>query len=136
MIALVHSPLAWTLGWTLFHSLWEGAIVALVLAGSLAVLRTSRARYTMACLAMLAVLAYRRGDCGEAVSDFERSGSLIDSQAGALKEYGDCLARLKQNEKAIAVFARALAQEPADRWPMCGALMTALDEALEVARMV
>jgi tetratricopeptide (TPR) repeat protein len=61
--------------------------------------------------AMLAVLAYRRGDCTNAVSHFEQSGSLVDSQAGALKEYGDCLARLKQNEKAITVFTRALAQE-------------------------
>jgi tetratricopeptide (TPR) repeat protein len=60
--------------------------------------------------AMLAVLAYRRGDCTNAVAHFEQSGSLIDSQAGALKEYGDCLARLKQTEKAIAVFTRALAQ--------------------------
>jgi tetratricopeptide (TPR) repeat protein len=60
--------------------------------------------------AMLAVLAYRRGNCGEAVSHFEQSGSLVDSQAGALKEYGDCLARLKQDEKAIAVFTQALAQ--------------------------
>jgi tetratricopeptide (TPR) repeat protein len=60
--------------------------------------------------AMLAVLAYRHRNCAEAVVHFELSGSLIDSQAGALKEYGDCLVRLKQNEKAIAVFTRALSQ--------------------------
>ncbi len=59
--------------------------------------------------AMLAVLDYRRGDCASAVPHFERSGSLAESQVGALQEYGDCLVRLKQNEKAIQVFSRALA---------------------------
>jgi GWxTD domain-containing protein len=57
MITLVHSPFGSTLGWTLFHSLWEGAIVALLLAVALSVLRTSRARYAMACVAMLGLLA-------------------------------------------------------------------------------
>ena len=56
--------------------------------------------------AMLAVLAYRRGDCSSAVSHFEQSGSLLDSQPEALQAYGDCLVRLKENEKAIAVFSR------------------------------
>jgi tetratricopeptide (TPR) repeat protein len=60
--------------------------------------------------AMLAVLAYRCGDCTSAVSHFEQSGSLVDSQAGALNEYGDCLARLKETKKAISVLTRALAQ--------------------------
>jgi tetratricopeptide (TPR) repeat protein len=64
--------------------------------------------------AMLAVLAYRRGDCATAVPHFEQSGSLAESQPGALQEYGDCLVRLKQIEKAIAVFTRALAQSDAD----------------------
>ena len=59
--------------------------------------------------AMLAVLDYRRGDCAAAVPHFEQSGSLAESQVGALQEYGDCLVRLKENEKAIQVFNRALA---------------------------
>jgi GWxTD domain-containing protein len=45
------------LGWTILHSLWEGAIVALLLAAALSVLRSSRARYAAACLAMLVLLA-------------------------------------------------------------------------------
>jgi GWxTD domain-containing protein len=57
MITFVHSALGNTVGWTLFHSLWEGGIVALFLAVALSVLRSSRARYAIACLAMLAVLA-------------------------------------------------------------------------------
>ena len=60
--------------------------------------------------AMLAVLDYRRGDCASAVPHFEQSASLIDSQPDALQAYGDCLVRLKQNDKAIAVFNRALKQ--------------------------
>src|SRR5580700_12044227 len=64
--------------------------------------------------AMLAVLAYRKGDCATAVKHFEQSGPLIDSQPGALRGYGDCLVRLKENEKAIAVYTRALPQSDAD----------------------
>ena len=63
--------------------------------------------------AMLAVLAYRRGDCASAVSHFEQSGSLAQSQPGALQEYGDCLVRRKQFEKAMALFRGALAQSAA-----------------------
>ena len=44
------------MGWTLAHSLWEGALVALVLWGALGWLGSSRARYAAACLAMLAML--------------------------------------------------------------------------------
>lgn len=60
--------------------------------------------------AMLAVLAYRGRDCATAVRHFEQSDSLVESQPGALQEYGDCLVRLKENEKAISMFSRALAQ--------------------------
>jgi tetratricopeptide (TPR) repeat protein len=63
--------------------------------------------------AMLAVLAYRRGDCTSAVSHFEQSSSLTESQPGALQEYGDCLVRLKEPEKAISLFSRALGQSSA-----------------------
>ena len=44
------------LGWTLVHSLWEGAAVALVLAVVLGVTRSSRVRYWAACFAMIALL--------------------------------------------------------------------------------
>jgi GWxTD domain-containing protein len=52
----VHNSVAAALGWTLAHSLWEGAVVALALAAALGVLRGSRARYAAACVAMLALL--------------------------------------------------------------------------------
>jgi tetratricopeptide (TPR) repeat protein len=64
--------------------------------------------------AMLAVLAYKKGDCGTAVQHFAQGGSLVDSQPGALQEYGACLVELKQTEKAIPVFQQILASNPDD----------------------
>jgi GWxTD domain-containing protein len=53
----VQTPLAQAVGWTLFHSLWEGALVALVVAVAFRAICSSRARYAAACLAMLVMLA-------------------------------------------------------------------------------
>ena len=64
--------------------------------------------------AMLAVLAYKKRDCQTAVPHFAHSGSLLDSQPGALQEYGACLMELRQTEKAIPVFQRILAAHPDD----------------------
>lgn len=55
--SLVHTPFAGALGWTIFHSLWEGAVAALALAPALAVIRSSRARYGAACIALFAIVA-------------------------------------------------------------------------------
>ena len=64
--------------------------------------------------AMLAVLAYKKRDCATAVKQFAESGSLLDSQPGALQEYGACLMQLRQTEKALPVFERILASHPDD----------------------
>src|SRR5437879_1145020 len=53
----IKTPAAHALGWTVFHSLWLGAIIALALAAGLSALRSSRARYAAACVAMLGMLA-------------------------------------------------------------------------------
>lgn len=53
---LTQSDAAKALGWTLLHSLWEGAAIALLLAMVFAIARSSRVRYSAACLAMLALL--------------------------------------------------------------------------------
>ena len=53
----VETPGGTALVWTLIHSLWEGALVALLLAAALSVLRGSRARYAAACIALLVLLA-------------------------------------------------------------------------------
>jgi GWxTD domain-containing protein len=54
--ALVRTASAKAVGWTLVHSLWEGAAIALLLAFVLAIARSSRVRYAAACFAMLALL--------------------------------------------------------------------------------
>jgi GWxTD domain-containing protein len=45
------------LAWALFHALWEGAIIALILAVSLWAVRSSHLRYLAACVALAATLA-------------------------------------------------------------------------------
>ncbi len=52
----VRTEWAKALGWSLIHSLWEGAAVALMLAMVLAVARSSRFRYAAGCAAMLALV--------------------------------------------------------------------------------
>ena len=54
---LVQSTAANALGWTLVHSLWEGALIALALAALLSAVRSPRLRYAAACVAMLSLLA-------------------------------------------------------------------------------
>jgi GWxTD domain-containing protein len=53
----VHTRLAAAIGWTLFHSIWEGAVIALALAVALLVVRSAIARYAAAFAAMLLLLA-------------------------------------------------------------------------------
>ena len=53
---LVRGRFAYAVGWALFHSLWEGAIVAAVLAAILGLVSSARARYNAACLALCAIL--------------------------------------------------------------------------------
>ena len=52
----IETPLAGALGWTLLHSLWEGALLSALLAAILLPMRSPRFRYAAACLAMLLML--------------------------------------------------------------------------------
>jgi tetratricopeptide (TPR) repeat protein len=63
---------------------------------------------------MLAVLAYKSGNCVQAIEHFEASGPLLDSEAAAREEYCGCLLKLHQPEKAIAVYQRVLELNPDD----------------------
>ncbi len=54
--AWVATPLAQAVGWTLFHSLWQGAAIAGALAMALRGMTSARARYAAAWVAMLAML--------------------------------------------------------------------------------
>jgi len=64
--------------------------------------------------AMLATLAVRKNDCVTAVTHFALSGPTLSSQPAALREYGVCLMKLKQPEKAIPIFQELLASNPDD----------------------
>jgi tetratricopeptide (TPR) repeat protein len=64
---------------------------------------------------MLAVLEYQQGNCAAAVANFEKTGSLFDSQLTALHAYATCLVRLRRPDQAADVFRRALALNPDDR---------------------
>lgn len=64
--------------------------------------------------AMLAVLAYKHNHCTAAVSEFEQSSALLESQPMAMEQYGDCLVRLKQYEKALGVSEKLLSLHPDD----------------------
>jgi GWxTD domain-containing protein len=52
----VSSPLAHAIGWTLLHSLWEGALLAALLGTLLLLIRSPRIRYVSACSALLLIL--------------------------------------------------------------------------------
>jgi tetratricopeptide (TPR) repeat protein len=56
--------------------------------------------------AMLAELAFKRSDCDAVVEEFGKSESLIDSQPGALQEYGSCFVKLNRPQDAIPLFER------------------------------
>lgn len=64
--------------------------------------------------AMLAGLAFKRGDCKTAVEEFGRSEPIIDSQVSALQQYGSCLVRLNGAQQAIPVFERIAELRNAD----------------------
>jgi beta-lactamase regulating signal transducer with metallopeptidase domain/protein involved in polysaccharide export with SLBB domain len=54
---LVNEPVLRRLGWTLLHSVWQCAVIAVLLAVVLSLLRRSSARYLVSCAALLAAAA-------------------------------------------------------------------------------
>jgi tetratricopeptide (TPR) repeat protein len=63
---------------------------------------------------MLAVLEYQQGNCTEAVTHFEKTGSLFDTKPGALHAYAICLVRLHKPDQALPFEQRVLNQNPGD----------------------
>ncbi|WP_321477877.1 M56 family metallopeptidase [uncultured Paludibaculum sp.] len=60
MTALLHfvdTPLAAAVGWTVLHSLWQGGLIAAILAVGLVPARSPRIRYAAACLGLCTLLA-------------------------------------------------------------------------------
>ena len=54
--SFIGTPLASAIGWALLHSLWQGVIVAGVLAAAMVAVRSPRVRYFAACAAMLVMV--------------------------------------------------------------------------------
>jgi tetratricopeptide (TPR) repeat protein len=69
--------------------------------------------------AMLAVMAYKRGDCAEALQQFDESGPLASSQPEVLGERGTCMVKLKQFDQALAAFTKILASNSSDYKVRC-----------------
>jgi len=65
--------------------------------------------------AMLAVLFYRRHDCGTAVKNFAASLQVLSEQPIALGQYGGCLLHLHRPEEAVPIFQERLDIAPQDR---------------------
>lgn len=61
LAAVSSSPLAAALGWSILHSLWQGALAAALLA--LSFNHSARWRYAAACIALLAMLAAFAATC-------------------------------------------------------------------------
>jgi len=64
---------------------------------------------------MLASLAYKKHNCPEAVSHFEKSGSIGQSEPAALRQYGTCLAKMKRSDDAIVAFQKLIEKPGSDR---------------------
>ena len=54
--ACLDSPVSTAIGWTLLHSLWQGAAIAVSLVPCLLVTRSARARYAAASLALISIV--------------------------------------------------------------------------------
>ena len=64
--------------------------------------------------AMLGVLAYKRGDCSEAVLHFGQSGATVESQPAAMQQYSACLVKLHRLDDAVGVARRLVDLNPED----------------------
>jgi len=89
--------------------------------------------------AMLAVIAYRKGDCAGAIRHFEKAEAAIASQPAALTEYGACLLDEDRGPQAVPVLRQALTASPEDdhlRYNLAVAQEAAREsaEALETLR--
>lgn len=62
--------------------------------------------------AMLATLAFQKGDCPQALVHFQRSGNALDQAPQSLAQYGDCLIRGGKPQAAEKIFQQWLSLQP------------------------
>ena len=75
--AWIAAPGAAAIGWTILHSLWEGALIATALAIALWVLGSARARHVAAWLALLALIAAFAGTFAREWSERPQPAGLL-----------------------------------------------------------
>lgn len=85
---------------------------------------------------MIASLAFAQGDCKTALAHFGKAGAVIAQNAGALHQFGYCLAAEGKREEALDAWIRALALAPEEEgyyldlarlYAESGSLQAALD---------
>jgi beta-lactamase regulating signal transducer with metallopeptidase domain len=122
---LLDNALLQTLGWTLLHSVWQLALVALTLACALALLGDSsaRARYAAACLAMFLMLLlpvatfFTLDPPGALTSSLWRAdASGVERAARTDTAASGGLASSKSHARAAEAFDENGAGEPLRRW--------------------
>jgi beta-lactamase regulating signal transducer with metallopeptidase domain len=123
--ALIDNALLQNLGWTLVHSIWQLALVALALAVVLALLGDSsaRARYCASCLALLAMLALPAttflfaGTPDALPASLRRAGaSNVVQLAHANSAAGDARAGVMSHARAGELFDEENDGKPLRRW--------------------
>lgn len=65
--------------------------------------------------AMLATLAFEKGDCQTAEQEFERSQRVIQNQNASLTQRAACLVSLKRTAEGVEIFRALAAQAPNDK---------------------
>jgi tetratricopeptide (TPR) repeat protein len=84
--------------------------------------------------AMLAVLAWQRGDCASALPHFEKASSLVQQNPEATREYASCLLAEGEADRSVDLYRRLMGESPntQTRMQFAVALWKAkqLDEAL------
>ena len=99
---LLSEPFGQTLGWTLLHFVWQGALVALLLALALHLLRrhTAQTRYAVACGALLLLLALPVVTLGVLMP--ETSASSVVQEALSMKPATTVLGDTPPEAEALA----------------------------------
>src|SRR5262245_56814016 len=119
MITLLSGPLAQAIGWALLHLLWQGVLVAAILAATLALMKNQKAnaRYLASCGALVALLvllvatAVRAYDPTTATASNENFPATVSMHAATLLDTTADLAPVSTKESLTTaqLIARAVA---------------------------
>src|SRR5437870_1300792 len=88
--SLLTGPLGQAIGWALLHLLWQGVLVAAILAATLALMKrqSANARYLASCGAMIALLVLL---VATAVRAYDPSAAVTDSLPATVSMHASTL---------------------------------------------